>query len=233
MSVSNHPELAWSQVQLDPALAKLAGVEESCLLPIWSGNAGDGVPGDPAEHDTTELVRGLAVGFGQGPKDSDHDWPGLHAALLEALTAVRGFSSVEELLRSIALDFRRDGYRREAVEASRTAVRLCPDSAVARSQLIVAVWFLLGDQLDPNPEQTLTQIRELFPGLGDSEPENPRVRDLVSYAYLVAEFFVTGRLDEHSPEVQRAEGWLRDPELAERIDRMERRGFVDLRELVF
>ncbi|MDZ7810302.1 MAG: hypothetical protein U5L11_09300 [Arhodomonas sp.] len=68
MTIPKHPRLAWSQVTLDPALAKLAGVEESCALPIWSEDAGEGVPGDPVEHDTTDLLRGLPVAFGEGPE---------------------------------------------------------------------------------------------------------------------------------------------------------------------
>ncbi|WP_440996992.1 hypothetical protein [Arhodomonas sp. SL1] len=228
MTIPKHPRLAWSQVTLDPALAKLAGVEESCALPIWSEDAGEGVPGDPVEHDTTDLLRGLSVAFGEGPEGNGKDWQQVHAALLAALAEVRGFDNADELLRSVALDFRRDGYRREAVAAVRTALRLRPESVTARCQLIIGVWFLVCDQLEPEPERGLAEVRELFEALGEGSPETARVRELTAYAYLVAHYFGEGHIDAGDPNVRRARVWIGDGPMARRIEAMQQRGYVDL-----
>lgn len=228
MATQQHPRLAWSHVTLDPALARLAGVEESCPLPIWSEQADEGVPGEPVEHDTTDLIRGLSVGFGEGPSESERDWPRVHGALLKALAEVRGFARVDELLRSVALDFRRDGYRREAVAAVRTALQVGPDSLSARCQLIIGLWFLICDQLEPRPEAALMEIRELFEGMDSGRPETARMRELTAYAYLVARFFAVGYIDSDAEAVRCARRWLGEGALAERIDGMQATGYVDL-----
>lgn len=227
-SGSRHPRLAWSQVTLDSALARLAGVETACMLPIWSDRADEGVPGEPVEHDTTDLLRGLSLAFGEGPEESGRDWAAVHSSLLVALAEVRRFDNVDALLRSVALDFRRDGYRREAVAAVRTALRVRPDSQPARCQLIIGLWFLICDQLEPEPDVRLSEIRSLFEGLGEVSGETPRVRELVAFAYLVSVFFEEMHLDEEVTFVRRAREWLAGSPLAGRLTDMQAAGYVDL-----
>lgn len=226
------PKLAWARVRLDPPLARLAGVEDWCWLPVWGVNAADGAPGSPAEHDTTDLIRGLAVGFGDGParETPETEWLGIHAALLEALAHVRGFDGVDGLLLSTAMDFEADGHRHEAVRAAETALRLCPASQPARQRFVSAQWRLLCDHLEREPERALEGIREAYRGLDLASLGSPRQRVLASYAYLVSEFFLHGRLDRDCPEVANAEREL-DDDRRHLVDAMTARGFVDLGQL--
>lgn len=231
MSEPRRPFLAWSHIQLDPLLAELAGVEGECVLPVWSPSAGEGVPMARADHGLEELLRGLAVGFGEGPPMGGQNWARVHGDLLRALARIRGFEGVEPLLLSTAMDFRRDGYRREAVQACEAAVALVPGSAAARSQAIVGLWFLLCDQLVASPEEALGRIAELYPPLDLTAVSPPRTRALASFAYLVARAFEAPRAPRADEAEARARREIAGSPLATGIEAMARQGFIDLPQL--
>lgn len=231
MSESARPVLAWSHIRLDPLLAELAGIEGECVLPVWSVHAGEGVPQARTGHGLDDLLRGLAVGYGEGPPDGHRDWAQVHADLLQAMARIRGYAGGEQLLLSTAMDFRREGFRREAVQACEAAVALAPDSAAARSQLIVGLWFLVCDQLVGDPGEALARIDALYPGLDLDAVSPPRTRALASFAYLVARGFLAAVSAGDAVAERRAREAVAGTVLDRGIREAERKGYVDLARL--